>query len=63
MEPCEAMPGSRRNRARIALKGRPVHRGDGGLADLMADKQKDDDARAKVLDGLTAESRELGMGY
>jgi excisionase family DNA binding protein len=31
--------------------------------DLMAYKQKDDDARAKVLDQLTAEAQELGMGY
>lgn len=31
--------------------------------DLMAYKQKDDEARAKVLDQLTAEAQELGMGY
>ena len=31
--------------------------------DLMAFKQKDDDARAKVLDQLTAEAQELGIGY
>jgi excisionase family DNA binding protein len=31
--------------------------------DLMAYKQKDDQARAKVLDQLTAEAQELGMGY
>jgi excisionase family DNA binding protein len=31
--------------------------------DLMAYKRKDDEARAKVLDQLTAESQELGMGY
>lgn len=31
--------------------------------DLMAFKRKDDDARAKVLDQLTAEAQELGMGY
>jgi excisionase family DNA binding protein len=31
--------------------------------DLMAFKQKDDDARAKVLDQLTAEAQEFGMGY
>lgn len=31
--------------------------------DLMAFKQKDDDARAKVLDQLTAEAQGLGMGY
>ena len=31
--------------------------------DLMAYKRKDDDARAKVLDQLTAEAQELGMGY
>jgi len=31
--------------------------------DLMAFKQKDDDARAKVLDQLAEEAQELGMGY
>ncbi len=31
--------------------------------DLMAYKRKDDEARAKVLDQLTAEAQELGMGY
>ena len=31
--------------------------------DLMAFKRKDDDARAEVLDRLTAEAQELGMGY
>lgn len=31
--------------------------------DLMAFKRKDDDARARVLDQLTAEAQELGMGY
>mgnify|MGYP001150286043 CR=1 FL=1 len=31
--------------------------------DLMAYKRKDDKARAKVLDQLTAEAQELGMGY
>src|SRR6202166_2115312 len=31
--------------------------------DLMAFKQKDDDAMAKVLDQLSAEAQELGMGY
>ncbi|MBI3406862.1 MAG: helix-turn-helix domain-containing protein [Planctomycetes bacterium] len=31
--------------------------------DLMAFKRKDDDARAKILDQLTAEAQELGMGY
>jgi excisionase family DNA binding protein len=31
--------------------------------DLMAFKQKNDDARAKVLDQLTAEAQELGLGY
>ena len=31
--------------------------------DLMVYKRKDDDARAKILDQLTAEAQELGMGY
>ncbi len=31
--------------------------------DLMAFKQKDDNARAQVLDQLAAEAQELGMGY
>ena len=31
--------------------------------DLMAYKRKDDEARAKVLDQLTAEAQELSMGY
>jgi excisionase family DNA binding protein len=31
--------------------------------DLMAFKQKDDEARAKVLDQLAADAQELGMGY
>lgn len=31
--------------------------------DLMAFKRKDDEARAKVLDQLTAEAQELRMGY
>ncbi|MCY2939212.1 MAG: helix-turn-helix domain-containing protein [Planctomycetota bacterium] len=31
--------------------------------DLIAYKRKDDDARAKILDQLTAEAQELGMGY
>lgn len=31
--------------------------------DLMAYKRKDDEARSKVLDQLTAEAQELGMGY
>lgn len=31
--------------------------------DLMAFKRKDDEARAKVLDQLTAEAEELKMGY
>ncbi|MFO0927369.1 MAG: helix-turn-helix domain-containing protein [Gemmataceae bacterium] len=31
--------------------------------DLMAYKRKDDDARAEVLDRLTAEAQELGLGY
>jgi excisionase family DNA binding protein len=31
--------------------------------DVMAFKHKDDEARAKILDQLTAEAQELGMGY
>ena len=31
--------------------------------DLMAYKRKDDEARSKVLDQLTADAQELGMGY
>lgn len=31
--------------------------------DLMAYKLKDDAARARILDQLTAEAQELGMGY
>jgi excisionase family DNA binding protein len=31
--------------------------------DLMAYKGKDDEARAKILDQLTAEAQEMGMGY
>ena len=31
--------------------------------DLIAYKRKDDEARAKVLDQLTAEAQEVGMGY
>ena len=31
--------------------------------DLMTFKRKDDEARARVLDQLTAEAQELGMGY
>lgn len=31
--------------------------------DVMAYKRKDDEARAKVLDRLTTEAQELGMGY
>ncbi len=31
--------------------------------DLMAYKRKDDEARAKILDQLTAEAQELGMVY
>ncbi len=33
------------------------------LDDLMAFRRRDDDARAKVLEQLTAEAQELGMGY
>jgi excisionase family DNA binding protein len=31
--------------------------------DLMAYKGKDDEARARILDQLTADAQELGMGY
>jgi excisionase family DNA binding protein len=31
--------------------------------DLMTFMRKDDDARAKILDQLTAEAQDLGMGY
>jgi len=31
--------------------------------DLMSYRKKDDNARAKILDELTAEAQELGMGY
>src|ERR1700720_5221 len=31
--------------------------------DLMAYKRRDDEARAKILDELTADAQELGMGY
>jgi excisionase family DNA binding protein len=31
--------------------------------DLLAYKRKDDEARAKVLEQLTAEAQELGIGY
>lgn len=31
--------------------------------DVMTFKRKDDEARAKILDQLTAEAQELGMGY
>ena len=31
--------------------------------DLMAYKVKDDEARAKILDQLTVDAQELGMGY
>lgn len=33
------------------------------LDDLMAYRRRDDEARAKILDQLTAEAQELGMGY
>jgi excisionase family DNA binding protein len=31
--------------------------------DLMAHKRKDDEARAKIIDQLTAETQKLGMGH
>ena len=43
----------------MPLKDRLRYRFD----DLMAYKRKDDEARSKVLDQLTAEAQELGMGY
>jgi excisionase family DNA binding protein len=33
------------------------------LNDLMAYKRKDDDARRKIADELTADAQELGLGY
>ena len=33
------------------------------LDDLMAYKRKDDDARRRIADQLTADAQELGMGY
>ena len=33
------------------------------FADLMAFKRKDDEARTKILDQLTVEAQELGLGY
>ena len=33
------------------------------LDDLLAFKRKDDEVRARVLEKLTAEAQELGMGY
>ena len=33
------------------------------LDDLLAYKRKDDEARAKIVDQLTAEAQELGLGY
>ncbi len=33
------------------------------VAELLAFKQRDDDARRAALDALTAEGRALGMGY
>jgi excisionase family DNA binding protein len=33
------------------------------LDDLMAYKRKDDDARHRIADELTADAQELGMGY
>ena len=33
------------------------------IDDLMAFKRKDDDARARILDQLTAEAQELGTSY
>ncbi len=33
-----------------------------GFDDLISYRRKDDEARAKILDGLTAEAPELGIG-
>ena len=33
------------------------------LDDLMAYRQKDDEARRRIADELTADAQELGMGY
>ncbi len=33
------------------------------LDDLMAYKRKDDEARLRIADELTADAQELGMGY
>jgi hypothetical protein len=50
-------PGRREDSLRTVGKYRRVR-----FDDLIAYKRKDDEARAKVLDQLTAEAQELGFG-